>query len=85
MTAWMSSGNSTPQQQAVHLAPKGLVSVRGGGFRSLLGGLVVKTLPSNAEGVGSIPGQGAKIPCTSWPQNQNIEQKQHCNKFSKDF
>ena len=32
--------------------------------------MVVKTLPSNAGGTGSIPGQGAKIPGTSWPKNQ---------------
>ena len=29
---------------------------------------VVKTSPSNAGGVGSIPGQGAKIPHTSRPK-----------------
>lgn len=46
---------------------------------------VVKTLSSNAEGVGSIPGEIAKIPHTSWPKKQNIKQKQYCNKFSKDF
>ena len=28
---------------------------------------VVKTLPFNAGSVGSIPGQGAKIPCASGP------------------
>ena len=33
---------------------------------------MVGTLLSNAEGVGSIPGQGAKMPHTSWP----------CNKFN---
>ena len=49
------------------------------------GGPVVKTLPSNAGGAGSIPGQGAKIPHTLWPKNQNIKQKQFCNKFNKDF
>ena len=36
-------------------------------------------------GVGSIPGQGAKIPHASGPKNQNIKQKQYCNKFNKDF
>ena len=46
---------------------------------------VVKTLSSNAEGVGSIPGEIAKIPHTTWPKKQNIKQKQYCNKFSKDF
>ena len=30
--------------------------------RNFLGDPVVKTLPSNAGGVGSIPGWGAKIP-----------------------
>ena len=51
----------------------------------LPGGPVVKTSPSNAEGAGSIPGQGAKIPDGSQPKHQNIKQKQYCNKFNKDF
>jgi len=51
-------------------------------FKGLPGGPVVKTSPSNA---GSIPGQGVKIPHASWPKNQNIIQKQYCNKFNKDF
>ena len=46
------------------------------------GGPVVKTSPSNAGNAGSIPGQGAKIPQVSWPKNQNIKQKQYCNKFN---
>ena len=46
---------------------------------------MVKTSPSNAGGVGSIPGVGAKIPPASWPKNQNIKQKQYCNKFNKDL
>ena len=46
---------------------------------------MVKTSPSNAEGAGSIPGQEAKIPHASQPKNQNIKQKQYCNKFNKDF
>ena len=45
----------------------------------------VETLPSNAGGLGSIPGQGVKIPDASWPGNQNIQQKQCCNKFNKGF
>ena len=53
--------------------------------RDFPGGPVVKTSPSNAEGAGLIPGQGAKIPCASRPKNQNIKQKQCCNKFNKDF
>ena len=35
-------------------------------------GPVVKTLPSNAGGVGSIPGQEAKIPHATWPKNQSM-------------
>ena len=35
--------------------------------------------------MGSIPGQGAKIPHASQPKNQNIKQKQYCNKFNKDL
>ena len=54
-------------------------------FRDFPGGPVVKTLPSNINGVGSIPGWGAKISQASWPKNQNIKQKQSCNKFNKDF
>ena len=46
---------------------------------------MVKILPSNAGGAGSIPGQGAKIPHATWPKHQNIKQKQYCNKFNKDF
>ena len=34
------------------------------------GGPVIKTSPSNSEGVGSIPGQGAKIPHSSWPRKK---------------
>ena len=45
---------------------------------------MVKTLPSNAGGVASIPGWGAKIPHALGPKNQNIKQKQYCNKLNKD-
>ena len=51
----------------------------------LPGGPVVKTSHSIAGGVKLIPHQGAKIPHALWPRNENIEQKQHCNKFNKDF
>ena len=37
------------------------------------GGLVVKTLPSNACGEGSIAGQGAKIPHAVQSESQNIK------------
>jgi len=46
-------------------------------------GSVVKTSPSIARGAGSITSQGANIPHASRPRNQNIKQKQICNKFSK--
>ena len=38
-------------------------------LRDFPGGLVVETLPSNAEGVGSIPGYVAKISSASQPKN----------------
>ena len=46
---------------------------------------MVKTLISNVGGVSLIPGWGVKIPHAPWPKNQNIKQKQYCNKFNKDF
>ena len=46
---------------------------------------LVKTSPFNAGSVGSIPGQQAKIPHALWPKNQNIKQKQCCNKINQDF
>ena len=46
---------------------------------------MVETLPSNAGGAGSIPGQGARIPHGLRPKGQNIKQKQYCDKFNKDF
>ena len=45
---------------------------------------MVKTSPSKTASAGSIPGQGAKIPHVSWPENQNIKQKQYSNKCNKD-
>ena len=33
---------------------------------------MVKSSPSNAGAVASIPGQGAEIPSASWPKNQNV-------------
>ena len=46
----------------------------------------VKILLSNAGGVGLIPGRGAKLPHASWPiKKQNINQKQYCHEFNKDF
>ena len=55
------------------------------GLRAFPGGAVIKTSPSNAWGAGSIPGQRARIPHAWGPKNQNIKQKQYCNKLNKDF
>ena len=49
------------------------------------GCLVVQTWPSNVGDTGSIPTLGATMPHASWPKNQNIKQKQYCNKVNKDF
>ena len=55
------------------------------GWRDFPFGPVVETLPSSVGSEGSIPGLGAKIPHASRPKNQNIKQKQSCNKSNKDF
>ena len=52
--------------------------------RDFLESPVVKTLLSNAGGASSIPGQGTSLHA-SRPKNQNIKQKQDCNKFNKNF
>ena len=46
---------------------------------------VVETSPSNAGGMGLIPGREAKIPQASQLKKENRKQKQFCNKFTKDF
>jgi len=51
----------------------------------ITGSPVVRTLPSNAGAVGSIPGPRAKIPKASQQKHQNIKQKQNCNRVYKDF
>ena len=48
-------------------------------------GPVVKPSPCNVGGVGSVPGQEAKITHALGPKNQNIKQKLYCNKFNKDL
>ena len=53
--------------------------MRKGGFP---GGPRVKTLPSNAGGVGSIPVWKAKILHALWSkQPKNIKQKQYCKQI----
>ena len=49
------------------------------------GSPVVKTLPSSAGGMRSIPGQGAKMTHILWPKIQRIKQKQYSSKFNEDF
>ena len=46
---------------------------------------MVKNPPSNEGRVGLILDQGTKIPHALEPKNQNIIQKQYCNKLNKDF
>ena len=53
--------------------------------RDFYDGQVVKPSPCNVGGVGSIPGQEAKITHALGPKNQNIKQKRYCNKSSKDL
>ena len=53
--------------------------------RDFPGGSVVKTSPSNAGSANLIPGRRAKIPHALQPNNQNLQQKQYCNQFNKDF
>ena len=53
--------------------------------REFPGGPVVRTSPNNAMGAGENPGQGARISQAPGPKNQDIKQKQHCNKVNKDF
>ena len=54
-------------------------------FRDFPGSSVVKTSPANARSVGFISRLGTKIPHASMPKNQNIKQKQYCNKINENF
>ena len=65
-------------------------AVQGKFFKAVRDGtsLVIQWLrlhTSKARGMDSIPGQGAKIPHASGSEDQNMKQKQYCNKFNKDF
>jgi len=53
--------------------------------RDSFGSPVGKTSSSNERVAGLIPARGTEIPHASGPKNQNIKQKQYCNKFNKDF
>ena len=56
--------------------------------RTSLFGQVVNTSLSKVEGAGLIPGQGVKILHALQPKKQaqqNVKQKQYCNKCNKNF
>ena len=53
--------------------------------RDFPGGPVVKTLRSNAGGMGLIPDWGTQIPYAPGQKTNTVRQKQSCNKFNKDF
>ena len=57
------------------------------GYRDFPSGPMIKTLPSNTGGVGSIPGQGAKLHALQpkKKKKQSIKQKQYCNNLKKYF
>ena len=46
---------------------------------------MVKTLPSREGGVYLVSCWEVRIPHAFGPQNQNMKQKQYCNKFNKDL
>ena len=50
---------------------------------------MVKALPSNTSGVGSVSAGGvgvyAEIPHALQPKNRNIKQKLYCNTLNKDL
>ena len=60
-----------------------------GKMRDFPGGPMVKTSPSKAAVASLIPDQGDKITHASWrkakPKQNKKKQKQHCDKFNKDF
>ena len=45
----------------------------------------MKSSPSSAGGVDSIPGQELKTPLAWRPKSQNIKWNQYCSKFNEDF
>ena len=48
-------------------------------------GFHLPVLGVQVQALGCFPSWEAKIPHPSWPKNQNMKQKQYCNKFNKDF
>lgn len=55
------------------------------GQQDFPGDLVIETLPSIGAGASSVSSRGGQIPHASCPENQNIQQKQHCNSSIKIF
>ena len=53
--------------------------------RDFPGSLVVKTLASNAEGAGSIPIWGAKIPHNLWPKTKTYHRSKVVTNLIKTF
>ena len=53
--------------------------------RDFPSGPVVRISPSNAGGAGLIPGEELRFSHALQLKNQNLKQKQYCNKFNKDF
>ena len=70
------------EKAAHHLCYKSTI-VKNASSRDFPGISVAKTSPSNAGGVGLIPGRGAKIPTCLVARKQNIKQKQYCSKLYK--
>ena len=83
MQKWTSDGTTETILPSCHPIPSGPFKTQS--TEDLPGGPVFKTSSSNAGATGLIPGQGARILHASWPEKQNVIQKQYCNKFNKDF
>ena len=59
--------------------------IQEGGVGDLASGPGVKTSPSSAGDVGSIPGQGAEIQHVSWPKIQNNNNKKKTEAILKQI
>ena len=83
MQKWTSDGTTETIRPSCHPIPSGPFKTPSAG--DLPGGPESKTSSSNAGATGLTPGQGVRILHASWPEKQNVIQKQYCNKFNKDF
>ena len=66
-----------------YLQESSLTSDMNSAFKGLPGGLVFKNLPSSAEGVGSIPDWGTRIPHAMWCSQKTFFYKLHFQGFSR--